>query len=252
MKIGMPILYEYDKVIDNINLCKKLNLDFIELNFNFDYFVNELQTNKLLSKQFKENGIEATVHFYDDADFASIDEVVEGYIKNFKKHLKSLKNLNIKLVNVHLNLGPVCTISGVKNYMYEKNYNAYINKLITNLKKFEKLVNKINAKLVLENVITNKLICNTYKDLKKHFNFNLDCGHDYMYSSILSNDILDDTYNILEYHIHDSDGTKDHLSLGLGKIDFKKFIGSDAYYLIEVKSSEDLQKSVEVFRNLSK
>ena len=33
MKLGMPILFEYDSIEENINLARKLNLDFIELNF---------------------------------------------------------------------------------------------------------------------------------------------------------------------------------------------------------------------------
>ena len=32
MKLGMPQLYEFDNIEDNLKLAKKLNLDFIELN----------------------------------------------------------------------------------------------------------------------------------------------------------------------------------------------------------------------------
>ena len=37
MKIGMPALIELDTIEQNIDLCKYLNLDFIELNMNFPY-----------------------------------------------------------------------------------------------------------------------------------------------------------------------------------------------------------------------
>ena len=37
MKLGMPVLYEFDSVKENVELAKKLNLDFIELNLNFGY-----------------------------------------------------------------------------------------------------------------------------------------------------------------------------------------------------------------------
>ena len=33
MKVGMPLLYGLGSVEENIELAKKLNLDFIELNF---------------------------------------------------------------------------------------------------------------------------------------------------------------------------------------------------------------------------
>ena len=35
MKLGMPQLYEFDKIEENLVLAKQLNLDFIELNLNF-------------------------------------------------------------------------------------------------------------------------------------------------------------------------------------------------------------------------
>ena len=35
IKIGMPQLYEFDTIEENLVLAKKLGVDFIELNLNF-------------------------------------------------------------------------------------------------------------------------------------------------------------------------------------------------------------------------
>ena len=43
MRVGMPVLYEYNSIQENVELAKKLNLDFIELNLNFDYVCKELE-----------------------------------------------------------------------------------------------------------------------------------------------------------------------------------------------------------------
>ena len=118
MKLGMPILFEYDTIEENLVLAKKLNLDFLELNLNFGYCRREMEEGKLFDLLEKYN-ILATLHFYDEADFGSYDEVVEGYIKLFEKYI-TLGHKYIKLVNVHNNPGPVVTISGVKNYIYDK------------------------------------------------------------------------------------------------------------------------------------
>ena len=49
MKIGMPILYEYNSLIDNVILAKTLGYDFIELNLNFDYCRGELENNQIIN-----------------------------------------------------------------------------------------------------------------------------------------------------------------------------------------------------------
>lgn len=42
IKLGLPILYEYDNLEDNFKLAKKLGLDFVEMNLNFGYCRKEI------------------------------------------------------------------------------------------------------------------------------------------------------------------------------------------------------------------
>ena len=149
MKLGMPQLYEYDTIEENLILAKQLNLDFIELNLNFGYCRKEMEEGKLFDLLKKYN-IEATLHFYDEADFGSYDEVVNAYLILLEKYAKLGKDY-IKLINVHNNPGPIVTISGIKNYIYDKEYDVYIKNLIKNLKKAEEICNKYNIKMVIEN-----------------------------------------------------------------------------------------------------
>ena len=45
----MPTLIENRTLQDNVNLCKRLNLQFIELNMNFpEYQVDKLEQNRLM------------------------------------------------------------------------------------------------------------------------------------------------------------------------------------------------------------
>ena len=56
-----------------------------------------------------------------------------------------------------------------------------------------------------------------------------------------------------EYHIHDGNRKTCHLALGEGTIDITSSKGklkNKAYVVLEVKSSEDLRKSVKHFKNL--
>lgn len=252
MKLGMPILFEYDSLIDNVKLAKELGYDFIELNLNFNYCRNELENIDVI-EYLKESNLEFTVHFFDEFDAASYDEVVDAYIDILRKYLESSKDLNIKLLNIHLNEGPIVTISGNKNYLYEKEYSFYIERLIKNLNKIKELIDSYGIKLVLENVKTPKFIQKTYSDLlNQGFKFNYDIGHDYTDNNYLYSNIGLFITNIDEFHFHDSLNSKCHLAIGDGNMDlkyYKSFINNQ-YVVLEVKSSDELIKSIKKFNEI--
>ena len=58
MKLGMPQLFEFDTIEENLILCKELGLDFIELNLNFGYCRYELEHNKELKNKLNEASLE--------------------------------------------------------------------------------------------------------------------------------------------------------------------------------------------------
>ena len=246
IKLGMPQLYEYDCIEDNLKLAKKLGLDFVELNLNFGYCRKEMEAGT----------VKATLHFYDEADLASYDEVVEAYLVLLKRYCE-LGEGYIESMNIHLCPGPVVTISGVKNYIYEKEYDEYINRLITNFKRAEDICNQYNINMVIENTDNiPEYTRRTYEDLyKAGFRFCYDIGHDH-----LSYDIVWDTLSKIElpfdeFHIHDAkDRKKCHLALGEGTLDIAKFKRlaekNNAYVVLEVKQKSDLVVSVPLFKKM--
>ena len=259
MKIGMPILFEYETIDENIELAKKLGLDFIENNLNFSYGRKALENPEELNKKLEEAGLFQTLHFYDETDFASYEEVTEAYLGLLEKYVTLGGKCRLKMLNVHLNKGPVCTISGVKNHIYTKEFDAYKDRLLRALGKAREICHKNNVELVIENVNHNQVIPyldDAYVFLKDNgFYFNYDIGHDSTNSFQLRalNEKLDLPFK--EFHIHDCDGKHDHLCLGTtGNVDIKYFKDlaekNGAICLLEVKSSDDLIKSVPIFKSL--
>jgi sugar phosphate isomerase/epimerase len=253
MKLGMPQLFEYDTIEENLILAKELNLDFIELNLNFSYCRKEMEEGKL-KDLLKKYNMEATLHFYDEADFASYDEVVNAYLNLLEKYAKLGKGY-IKLINVHNNAGPVVTISGVKNYIYDKEYNDYIKRYITNLKKAEKICNDNGIKMVIENTNIPEYMKKTYLDLsKENFRFNYDIGHDNNDKDMLYNILKEVDLKFDEFHIHDGNKETCHLSLNEGDINIKEFKilaeKHEAYVVLEVKQKSDLVKSLPIFKSM--
>jgi sugar phosphate isomerase/epimerase len=255
IKIGMPQLYEYDTIEDNLILCQKLGLDFIELNLNFGYCRKEMEEGTVAALLKKYN-VEATLHFYDEADMGSYQEVVDAYLIHLERYA-TLGEGYIKQINMHLIPGPVVTISGVKNYIYEKEYDEYIERLVTNFKKAETICAKHNIKMVIENTDNiPSYTTKTYHDLlKNNFKFCYDIGHDHLSNDIVWNLLKEIDLPFNEFHIHDAcDRKKCHLALGDGILDVAKFKRlaekNNAYVVLEVKQSDDLYVSVPKFKEM--
>lgn len=253
MKLGMPILYQFNSIEENLILAKELNLDFIELNLNFSYCRNEIENNNL-EILLKKYNMEATLHFFDETDLGSYDEIVDAYFLLFKKYITLSKNY-IKNVNIHNNVGPLVTISGIKNYIYEKEYNSYINKLIKNIKIWDEFSKENNVNLLLENTKIPPFMKNVYiEELRNNFNFTYDIGHDDTSSYELKKLIEQYNFVFKEFHFHDGNTKTCHLALNEGTMNLKYFknlaIRNGAYVVLEVKNKDDLIKSVNRFNNL--
>lgn len=255
IKIGMPQLYEYDCIEDNLKLAKELGLDFIELNLNFGYCRKEMEEGHV-AELLKKYNIEATLHFYDEADMGSYQEVVDAYLIHLERYAK-LGEGYIHQINMHLIPGPVVTISGVKNYIYEKEYDEYIERLVKNFKRAEEICNKYHINMVIENTDNiPSYTTKTYKDLlNNNFRFCYDIGHDHLSYDIVWNFISENELPFDEFHIHDAkDRKKCHLALGDGILDVAKFKRlaekNNAYVVLEVKQSSDLLVSVPLFKKL--
>lgn len=209
--------------------------------------------------------IKATLHFYDEADFGTYQEVIDAYLIHMERYAK-LGEGYIRSINIHAIPGPVVTISGIKHYIYEKEYDEYIKRLIKNLKKAEEICNKHNIIMVIEQ--TEGLVPymeRTYIDMvKNNFKFCIDVGH----VNVSTGDFyswvekLPDMH-FYECHFHDGDGKRCHLALGKGNMD-KEYAynlikrhdeydlahGDEMWVNLEVKCSEDLRISVPYFRKL--
>ena len=255
MKLGMPELFEYSNIEDNFKLAKKLDLDFIEFNLNFSSCREALENGSLkqLADQYK---LEVTLHFYDEADFGSYDEVVKAYLGLLDKYASLGKGF-VKQINVHLIPGPVVTIAGIKHYVYEKEYDAFIKRLVKNLKEAQAICNKYEINMVIENTdnIPN-YVKKVYLDLyKEGFRFCYDIGHDHLSNDIVLGVLSDTNLPFDEFHIHDAKNRSTcHLALKEGTLDISKYKSlaenSNAYVVLEVKQVSDLVKSVPIFKKL--
>ena len=244
MKIGMPILYSFDSLLDNFAFASRGGFDFVELNLNFSYCRKALLEKGLLGSLIKKYGLGITLHFFDEADFGTYDEVAESYLILLERYLLPAAAEGLKTLVVHLIEGPVVTISGVKNY------NIAV----------ERLCRENKVALALENSKTVPYMEKTYAALQHEgFSFTFDIGHDEVCGN-LPRKIFQKTdfRGVKEFHIHDVKSEKsmkkDHVNLGDGKVDVAYYkrvaerIGADC--LLELKCTADLENSLAYFKKL--
>ena len=255
MKLGMPQLFEYQNLEDNFKLAKKLDLDFIELNLNFASCREALEK-KQVQDLVNEYNVETTLHFYDEADLGSYDEVVKAYLGLLDKYASLGKGF-VKQINVHLISGPVVTIAGVKHYVYEKEYDSYIKRLVANLKEAEAICHKYDMNMVIENTDTTPTYqVRVYLDLyKEGFRFCYDIGHDHLSNDLVLGLLKDVNLPFDEFHVHDAKNRSTcHLALNAGTLDIAKYKRlaekNNAYVVLEVKQESDLMSSVPLFKQI--
>ncbi len=252
MKFGMPTLLELNSLVENIELCKKLNLDFIELNMNVPEFTNE----KLLS--YKEvilnSDLFYTIHLNENIDFTNFDSDVRNAFKSSViRTIQIAKELNIKKMVLHLVSGIVFTLPTEKVLIYDKYINEYLFYVSEFRLAVEEAIGNYDIKICIENLPDGfsgfQLEC--IKELLKSASFGLtfDIGHNQRGKSIDEDFILQNKQALKHFHIHDGCSKRDHLILGEGEIDIygKLALAEEvgATCVLETKTVEALKKSVD-------
>ena len=253
MMLGMPALVEYSSLNQLVELCMKLNLNFIELNMNLPYnFIQRLSPEEL-KKITKEANIEFTMHMPDDADIGSFYESVrEGYVQLFSDTIDWAKESGVKLLNMHILEGAKMTLPDKKVYIYDKYSEEFTRNFIKSIKTFSSKAQENNVILAIENSsnFDKKYIQKTLNEALTYPNIKLtwDTGHDAVNNFKDKVYLLENEEHISHMHLHDAKGTQDHQVLFEGELNIEELLNfakqKNIPALIEVKTEEALIKSV--------
>ncbi len=258
MKIGMPALMEYSSIDELVNLCLKLDLNFIELNMNMPYnFIENIQP-KLLKDITKETNIEFTMHMPDDADLGSFyDSVRSGYVELFLDTIDWAKESGVNLLNMHIIEGAKMTLPNRKVYIYEQYSEEFKNNF---LKSIETLSNKADNSDIILAIENSANFGKTYiqKALDKsilypNVKLTWDVGHDAMSKFTDKRYLMLHEDKIAHMHLHDVIGSIDHQVLFEGDLNIKEIldfaVNKNIRVLVEVKTEDALEKSIMVLIN---
>lgn len=267
MNYGMPTLIENKTLDENIELCGKLGLSFIELNMNFpEYQIDKLENVEQFIKKAEEAGIYYTIHLDENLNIADFNPLVRNaYLETVRrtievaKHFVRLKNQygnqeQSLTINMHMHHGIYVTLPDKKVQMYERDFPTYMAAFAQFAGLCKQWIGQSDIKIAIENTsgfqeYEKKAI--EYMLHEDCFVLTWDIGHSKATKEEDVPFLLQHKSRIKHFHIHDGREVppKNHLALGDGEINLierlKLAEECNARCVIETKTIESLKRSVE-------
>ena len=253
LQFGMSTLIEIGSIEETMKLCKEVGLSFVELNMNLPQYQIEHLENITYLKSLKEQyQIGYTIHLDENLNVCDFNKAVaKAYVDTVDRTIRVAKALDIPVLNMHMNHGVHFTLPEQKVQLFEQYFEDYME----SWKKFrttcEKAIGDSDMKICIENT-------NGYRDYEKSaiefllqsdvFGLTWDIGHSNAAMNIDEKFILAYRDKLCHFHIHDSLGKNDHMTLGTGEIDLDQRLSiardCQCRCVVETKTIEALKKSV--------
>lgn len=250
MKFGMPTLLGCPDAESNAALCRRLGLQFVELNMNLPMFQAD-RLDALLDAAGR-HGVELTLHLDENLDPANFNPLVsEAYLETLRASIRAAKRLGAPIVNMHMNKGVYFTLPEGKTYLYERYRDAYLSRIDALRSLCEREVRGSMVRVAIENT-------DGYLDFQREailrllesqaFVLTWDVGHSHRAKRDDLPFLLEHAHRIAHFHIHDANASGDHLALGEGDVDLSERLGraraAGARCVIETKTVRALESSV--------
>lgn len=271
MQFGMPTLIENKTLEDNIALCRRLGLRFIELNMNFpEYQLAQLGRTDLLLRLAEQAGIYYTIHLDENLNVADFNPLVsKAYLQTVERTIGAAKRLCILnerfgdparplIVNMHMHHGIHVTLPDKKVPLYERDFETYMQSFSAFRDLCEEWIGSDRIMISIENT-------DGFRDFEKKaiayllqspvFGLTWDIGHSKAAKEKDVPFLLDNEAQLVHFHIHDGRQTppQNHLALGDGEIDLQQRLSLaqslQARCVLETKTVSALELSVQWLRS---
>ena len=258
MKYGAPTMVEMESLEQGAEVCRKLGLDFLELNINFpQYTLTALEPEKL-KKLAVENNIFYTLHLDDHMNIADFNPAVaRAYADTVVDAVFLSKELGIPVINMHLSRGGVVTLPERKVYLFDQYRDAYLHQIIKFRDRCQLAVGSSGIRICVENT-------DGYLPWQQEavevllqspvFGLTLDTGHDLCTGGGDLEFIERHNDRLHHMHLHDAlRPNRDHLALGTGGLNLHDRLTlarkCDCTVVLEIKTVQALRESVAWLRD---
>lgn len=257
---GMPTLIELKTPEACAEICRESDLAFIELSMDMPEYQEERLDVAKLRRIAVKYGIYYTIHIEGFLDPCAFNKrVATAYVETVLQTIEKAKQLNISVLNMHMNRGDHFTLPDRKVSLYNEYKSEYLQKLTAFRDACAIAIGNTDIKICVEN-------CGHYKQcdfmvdgldvLLKNpvFALTFDIGHNAGGDFTDEPVIMERADRLHHMHIHDavSDEKRDHMTLGEGKLDLMKYLAlaekHNCRAVLEVKTVEGLRRSIEWLR----
>ena len=273
MQFGMPTLIENRTLEENVALCRRLGLKFLELNMNFpEYQLDRLEDRAGMEKLLglaEQAGIYYTIHLDENLNIADFNELVSAaYLETVRRTVNVAKELlplrdrfgdrsQRIILNMHMHHGIHITLPDRKVQMYERDFDVYMRSFARFRSLCEEWIGKSDLMIAIENT-------DGFRAYEKRaiefllerdlFALTWDIGHA---NAACDKDVpflMQHRDRLVHFHLHDGFRTppRDHLALGDGEIDLQARLklaeSRNARCVLETKTIAALQQSVQWLR----
>lgn len=241
MEFGMPTLIENKTLEENIALCKRLHLNFLELNMNFpEYQLNQLERHASRFAELAERaGIYYTIHLDENMNVADFNPLVrEAYLETVRRTIEVAKRwVHLKdacgqaghplILNMHMHHGVYITLPDRKVQLYDRDFDVYMEAFRQFGELCRKWIEDWDIAIAIENT-------DGYRDYEKKvleyllesqkFVLTWDIGHSKSDGERDMPYLLANKEHLKHFHIHDGREApaKNHLALGDGEINLSE------------------------------
>ena len=249
---GMPTLIETNTLEECAMLCAELGLGFIELNMNLPQY----QLDKIDVKYFKsiadKYDIYYTIHLDENLNVCDFNPyVAEAYKNTVTDTIAIAKKLNVKILNMHMSKGVYFTLPDRKIHLFSEYKKQYLESIIDFKNMCEIAIGDTDIKICIEN-------CDGYEGFQKEaieillesqvFALTFDVGHNHGIGGTDEEFIIKHKDRLKHIHLHDASGRKNHLPLGTGEMNIKKYINlateQKCSVVLETKTIDGLRQSI--------
>jgi len=253
MKLGMPTLIELETLEENVALCAKLGLDFVEINMNLPNYQTDVMKAEDLNMLQKKYNKFFTFHLPEDIDIAHFNQKVrKAHLDTVLETIELAKAINSPLINMHMNLGIYFTLPNQRVFLYEKYRDDYMAAIGYFAELIDEQLRETAIQLLIENTgIYDRTYITDAIDLMLEVEsvaLTWDIGHDYVADYVDKSFIENRAIRLKHLHIHDAQDQKNHLKLYDGDIDlgyYLHLVGEmNITAVIETKTIEALEASV--------
>lgn len=254
MHWGMPTMIDCASLEENVALCRRLGLDFVEINMNLPmYQAENLRSARMLSERC---GIGFTIHL--DENFAPADFnplVADAYFETLRRTLRAAVEIGAPVVNMHLSKGIHFKLPDRAVYLYDRYRDAYLERMRRLRTLCEDEIGGRDIHVCVENT-------DGYLDFQQEavglllespaFALTWDIGHSHTANVDDVPFLLARKERIAHFHIHDATEKRCHLVLGDGELPLSDALSlaeeCRARCVLETKTPEALERSVEWLR----